>query len=146
MADEEEPFRAHNWKQLTPQQLRNLPAVQRGKYLAYEEPPKDVLDAQEATLKRIRETYKQKKMATKGKEPIDLGKFLYFSLCSHPADMRFLLVFGKVEVVLKNKQRYLLIFNTYFSTFFLVLCLLPVCMFLVLDFFKLYATTKNSPR
>ncbi|XP_063712702.1 protein LKAAEAR1-like [Symsagittifera roscoffensis] len=74
MADEEEPFRAHNWKQLTPQQLRNLPAVQRGKYLAYEEPPKDVLDAQEATLKRIRETYKQKKMATKGKEPIDLER------------------------------------------------------------------------
>ena len=78
MTEEEEKFKAHNWKHLSPHEVKNLPPVQRGRYLAYEEPPKDVLDAQEATLKRIRETYKQKKIATRGKEPVDLGTFLAF--------------------------------------------------------------------
>ena len=78
MTEEEEKFKAHNWKHLTPHEVKNLPPVQRGRYLAYEEPPKDVLDAQEATLKRIRETYKQKKIATRGREPVDLGTFLAF--------------------------------------------------------------------
>ena len=79
MGDAEEDFKPRNWKQLTPAEVKKLPPVQRGRYLAYEEPPKEILEAQEATLKRIRETYKQHKIAQRGKQAADFGKFQGFN-------------------------------------------------------------------
>ncbi|KAI0228302.1 hypothetical protein LSAT2_021230 [Lamellibrachia satsuma] len=42
-----------NWNKKTEAELRKLPAILKSRYLAYEEPPKNVTDAQTNTMKRL---------------------------------------------------------------------------------------------
>jgi len=64
---DDEGMRFTNRKKIPPAELKKLAPQQRSRYLAYEEPPKDVSDAQTATVKRLID---QRKRHQKQFEPL----------------------------------------------------------------------------
>ncbi|XP_071958008.1 uncharacterized protein [Antedon mediterranea] len=59
-SDPKEKFKPQNRKKLSQREINALPPVQRSKYLAYEEPSKNALEAISNSKKRVQE--KQKKL------------------------------------------------------------------------------------
>ncbi|KAK7478644.1 hypothetical protein BaRGS_00030107 [Batillaria attramentaria] len=55
-------FRPSNRKKINPNELKKLAPQQRSRYMAYEEPPKHVQEAQQQTMKRLRELKKSDMM------------------------------------------------------------------------------------
>ena len=54
--------RPTNRKQLSPNELKKLTPLQRSRYMAYEEPPKEIDDARKASQKRLINLKKMRQM------------------------------------------------------------------------------------
>ncbi|KAK3576950.1 hypothetical protein CHS0354_017625 [Potamilus streckersoni] len=59
--DERKKFKPMNWKKIDPQTFKKLNPQQKSRYLAYEDPPKEITEAQQSVQKRLREEKKQYK-------------------------------------------------------------------------------------
>nr|XP_002121050.1 uncharacterized protein LOC100183298 [Ciona intestinalis] len=53
-----------NWTKKSPQQLKKMGAQQRSRYLAYEEPPKEIQDTVDLTQKRVKDLIQKQKNST----------------------------------------------------------------------------------
>ena len=60
--DNDGKFVPKNWKTLDASSLKKLDSVRRSKYMAYEDPPKDIAESQAASKKRLTDLKKQEQM------------------------------------------------------------------------------------
>ncbi|XP_033099441.1 protein LKAAEAR1-like isoform X2 [Anneissia japonica] len=73
-ANSNQKFKPQNRKKLTQREVNALPPVQRGRYLAYEEPSKSTLEAIANSKKRIQEKSKKLADIEKIQNVVDLEK------------------------------------------------------------------------
>ncbi|XP_014668613.1 PREDICTED: uncharacterized protein LOC106809890 [Priapulus caudatus] len=85
---DKEKYVAKNWKQCTPAEFLRMTNLQKGRYLAYEEPPKHVSEARAQSLSRVK-NWKKINVTEEIEMPsVDLGTRFHMHLSEEEAKQR----------------------------------------------------------